>query len=227
MRHPRLIAMSIGVLGTLAGVAGLVAGADDGRAAGGGAANDLGSLRAGSEAAVSQAQATVPFRVIGGPAYSDLRFPKVADKPSASGSPDEIKASERRAAILSPGDAARFESPSAGVWKSASGGFSGEARYFSAARDEALLIMSWTPTGTVDIVLPLSSPVLNISQRTIGGLPAVLILQADGVQGRPGHSAYLASGDAFYYIETQGTGGSGANAEFAALVTRIAEGLSK
>ena len=170
---------------------------------------------------------TPPFTVRSGPAQGNLRIPNVDNITPVGTTPDSLKALEPRAAILADVDAVRFQTAGARLWKTPSGGFSAETRYSSSSRDEELLIGSWTPTGPVDIVLPLSSPVLNIEQRAIAGMATVLVLQANGVQGRPGHSAYLASRDTVYYVQTEGTGGPGANDDFVAMLTRIAESLPK
>lgn len=170
---------------------------------------------------------TPPFTVRSGPAQGNLRIPNVDNITPVETTPDSLKALEPRAAILADVDAVRFQTAGARLWKTPSGGFSAETRYSSSSRDEELLIGSWTPAGSVDLVLPLLSPVLNIVQRKVAGMDAVLLLQAEGVQGKPGHNAYLASGGTFYQIELQGTGGPGANDDFVAMLTRIAESLPK
>lgn len=170
---------------------------------------------------------TPPFTVRSGPAQGNLRIPNVDNITPVGTTPDSLKALEPRVAILADVDAVRFQLGGARLWKTPSGQFSAEIRYRSSERNEELLIGSWTPAGSVDLVLPLSSPVLNIVQRKVAGMDAVLLLQAEGVQGKPGHNAYLASGGTFYQIELQGTGGPGANDDFVAMLTRIAESLPK
>ena len=170
---------------------------------------------------------TPPFTVRSGPAQGNLRIPNVDNITPVGTTPDSLKALEPRVAILADVDAVRFQLGGARLWKTPSGQFSAEIRYRSSERNEELLIGSWTPAGSVDLVLPLSSPVRNIVQRKVAGMDAVLLLQAEGVQGKPGHNAYLASGGTFYQIELQGTGGPGANDDFVAMLTRIAESLPK
>ncbi len=217
MRHPRLIAMSAGLIGAVAGVTVLLVTAGDGNASG--------AVLSPTPPPASpvQLQVVLPFQVRSGPARGDLRLPALDSIEPIASSSEEVRTLVPRAAILGPADVARFKPIWAQVTKSPGGEFLAEARYESDTNED-LLITSWTPTGVVDLVLPLSSPVLDIRQTVVAGAQAVLILNAEGVQGKPGHMAYLAAGGVFYFIEANGTD---SNNDFVALVTRIAEGLPK
>ena len=221
MRRPQLIAIGLGTFASLGALAVLVALTLSG---GGEQAAETPVAIAPAAVPTNFAQSSTPaFQVRSGPAQGDLRLPHLESVTPVATTADGLKALEPRAALVGAADQSRFNLTGASLTKGSNGEFLAEVRYASGAREQ-LSISSWTPTGTVDLVLPLSSPVSDIRQTTVGGATAVLVLNAAGVQGSSGHRAYLASGGVVYFIEAQGTS---SNDDFVGLVARIVEGLSK
>ncbi len=159
------------------------------------------------------------LRVRSGPATGDLRLPKLDGVNPVQGTPNDISGAAPRAAILAATDAVRFKAQGAEVRQGPAGDFLAVARYLSDT-GEAVVLSSWTASGPLDIVLPLQSPVIDVRQTTLAGVPVVLVLSVEGVIGKPPRRAYLLANGVACLIEAEGFS---SNQDVIDLVTRIAQ----
>ena len=132
---------------------------------------------------------------------TDLRLPDL--RSAVTVAEGEVATKVPRAALVAVGDQGGVEQRYAGAQMSADGRFLAEAAYvFNGER--GITVSSWTPTGQVELVVPLRSRVTDIMQLMIDGHEAVTIFPAAGVQGVPPMQVYVFNEGVVYYFEAEG-----------------------
>jgi hypothetical protein len=127
--------------------------------------------------------------------------------PNLAGAPEipsaDVPIRLPRAGILADTRLLPFDNASVRGRSLATGEFVAEASY-GVGSERGIQVMSWTPTGQIQLLLPLQSPVTKVEVTTLDGHEAVLISPVTGVQGNPPVRIYVFNRGVAYYFEADG-----------------------
>ena len=155
---------------------------------------------------------------------TDLSLPTLDfDKAISVSTAGELEAAQPRVVQPPVTDMEAFRLAGARVIPGLDGSFAAEAVY-SGAGNQQLQLMTWTPTGTLQLFLPTGSITTDVEQATIAGKQAVLLTTSENVVERRGlYRAYLVSDGVAVSVEAIDFSEKD---DFLGIVARVAEGMN-